>query len=152
MCIRDRYEVAQAPNDLAGAQSFLAGTFDSVGHALARYVFPREQALASHQIIADCAQGLVEFMRERRGHLAKGGEARDMYQFALQLLQARLGLLPFRKVAHKAGEIATLGKCHLADRELHRKGGSVLALANDDAPDADDASFTGCLLYTSRCV
>ena len=65
-----------------------------------------EQAARAHHVVGDCGQRLVEFMRQRRGHLAHRAEARDMDELGLQLLQPRLGLLPLGKVADKAGEEA----------------------------------------------
>ena len=58
------------------------------------------------QVIRDRRQRLVELVRERRGHLAHGGEARDVHELGLQFLQARLGLLPLGQVADEAGEEA----------------------------------------------
>ena len=66
-----------------------------------------------------------------------------MHQLRLQLLQARFGLLPLGQVADEAGEEAPVARAHLADRKLHRKGRAVLALADDDAADADDAPLAG---------
>ena len=102
-----------------------------------------EQPARALQIVGDRRQRLVEFMRQRRGHLAHRGQPRDMDQFGLQLLQARLGLLALGQVADEAGEKALLAGSHLADRQLHRKGRAVLALADHDAADADDAPLAG---------
>ena len=66
-----------------------------------------------------------------------------MNKLGLQLLQARLGALPFGEVADEAGEKALVVGAHLADRELHREGRAILALADHHAPDADDAGFVG---------
>ena len=82
-------------------------------------------------------------MGERRGHLAHRGQPRDVDQLRLQFLQPRLGLLAFGQVADEAGEEALVARAHLADGELHRKGRAVLALADDDAADADDAALAG---------
>ena len=41
------------------------------------------------QVVGDRRQRLVELVRQRRGHLAHRGEARDVDQLALQLLQPR---------------------------------------------------------------
>ena len=78
-------------------------------------------------------------MRQRRGHLAHGGQPREASELGLQFLQPRLGLLPLGEVADEAGEEALLARPHLADRELHGEGRAVLALADDHAVDADDA-------------
>src|SRR5262245_44264250 len=66
-----------------------------------------------------------------------------MNELGLQLLEPRLGLLALREVADESGEEALIARAHLADGELHRKSRAVLALADDDAPDADDAPLTG---------
>ena len=68
-----------------------------------------------------------------------------MHQLGLQFLQARFGLLPLGQVADEAGEETLVAGFHLADRELHRKGRAVLALADHDAADADDAPLAGAL-------
>ena len=69
---------------------------------------------------------------------------RDMWtHLRLQLLQPGLGQLPLGQVADEAGEVALPRRAHLADRELHGKGRAVLALAHDDAPDADDPPLAG---------
>ena len=54
-----------------------------------------------------------------------------------------LGLLPLGQVADEAGEVVPLAGAHLADRQLHREGRAVLALADHDAADADDAPLAG---------
>src|SRR5581483_7759456 len=66
-----------------------------------------------------------------------------MHELGLQLLQSRLGLLPFGEVADEAGEEPLIARAHLADRELHRECRAVAALADDNAADADDASLPG---------
>ncbi len=66
-----------------------------------------------------------------------------MDELGLQLLQPRLGLLALGQVADEAGEEALRADLHLADRELHREGRTVLALADHDAADADDAPLAG---------
>src|SRR5947209_7375918 len=57
--------------------------------------------------------------------------------------KARLGLLPFRQIADEAGEETLIARAHLADRELHRERRAILALADDDAADADDTALAG---------
>src|SRR5262245_40495165 len=66
-----------------------------------------------------------------------------MYELGLQFLQPRLGLLTLREVADESGEVALIARAHLAYGELHGKRRAVLALANDDAPDPDDAPLSG---------
>ena len=95
------------------------------------------------EVVGDRRQRLVELVRQRRCHLAHRGQARDVHQLGLQFLQARFGLLPLGQVADEAGEEAPVARFHLADRELHRKGRTVLALADHHAADADDAALAG---------
>src|ERR1035438_9847830 len=64
-----------------------------------------------------------------------------MDQLGLEFLQARFGLLALGQIADKAGEKSAVARFHLADRKLHREGRAVLALADHDAADADDATF-----------
>ena len=66
-----------------------------------------------------------------------------MHELGLQLLQPRFGLLPLGQIANEAGEEALVAGLHLADGKLHREGRAVLALADDDAADADDAALAG---------
>ena len=66
-----------------------------------------------------------------------------MDELGLQLLQPRLGLLTLREVADEPGEEALIARAHLADGEFHRESRAVLALADDDAPDPDDAPLPG---------
>ena len=95
------------------------------------------------QIIGDGRERLVDLVRERRGHLAHGGQPRQAGELGLQLLELALGRLPLGQVADEAGEEAAVAGPHLADLELHGKGRAVLALAGDDAVDADDALLAG---------
>ena len=94
-------------------------------------------------VVGDGRKRLVELVRQRRGHLAHGGQPRHVDQLGLQFLQPCFGLLPFGEVADEAGEEALIAHVHLADRKLHGKGRAVLALADDDAADADDAPLAG---------
>ena len=93
-------------------------------------------------MVGDRRKRLVE-LGQRRGHLAHGGQARDVHQLGLQLLQPRVGLLPFGQVAHESGEEPLVARFHFADRKLHRERGAVLAFADHHAPDADDAALAG---------
>ena len=82
-------------------------------------------------------------MRQRRGHLAHGGQPRQAGKLGLQLVQLMLGLLPLGEIADEAGEEAAFARLHLADCELHGKGRAVLALAGHHPVDADDALLAG---------
>src|SRR6476659_6547712 len=62
-----------------------------------------------------------------------------MNEFSLELLKPRLGALPFGQVANEARKVSPIARFHLPDGEFHRKRRSVLALADNDAADADDA-------------
>ena len=102
-----------------------------------------EQPLATLQVVGDGRERLVDLVRERGGHLAHGGQARQPRKLGLQLLELVLGLLPLSKVADESGEEAPVAGAHLADRELHGEGRAILALTGDDAVDADDALLAG---------
>ena len=97
----------------------------------------------SPHVIGDGGERLVQLVRQRRCHFAHRGQPRNMHQLGLQLLQPRLGALPLGQIADEAGEKTLIVRAHLADRKLHRKGRAVLALADDDAADADDARLVG---------
>ncbi len=66
-----------------------------------------------------------------------------MHQLVLQLVQPLLGLLPLGKVPDEAGVEPRARAVHLADGQLHREGGAVLALADHHPADADDPPLTG---------
>ena len=102
-----------------------------------------KQPARPFHVVRDGRQRLVELVRERRGHFAHRGQSRDVQEFGLQFLQPCLGLLPFGQIANEAGEEALVARSHFADRELHRKGRAVLALADDHAADANDPPLSG---------
>ena len=137
-------EIAQAADDLAGAQRLFGRLVHRVAHHARGVIgLSLQQPARAHHVVGDRRQRLVQLMRQRRGHLAHGAEARDVDQLGLQLLQPRLGLLPLAEVADEAGEEAPRRRVHLADGELDREGRAVLALGDDDAADADDPLFAG---------
>ena len=137
-------EVAQAADDLAGAQRLLGGAIQRaldlrrVGIGAAG-----EQPPRSLHVVADRRQRLVELVGERGGHLAHRAQARDVDELGLQFLQPRLGLLMLGEVADEAGEIGLAAGLHLADRQMHRERRAVAALAGHDAADADDVRIAG---------
>ena len=108
-----------------------------------RMIDPLDQAPAALQIIGDGRERLVDLVRERRCHLAHGGQPRQAGELGLELLELALGRLPFGQVADEAGEVAALAGPHLGDFELHGEGRAILALSGDDAVDADDALLAG---------
>ena len=61
----------------------------------------------------------------------------------LQLFELVLGRLALGQVADEAGKEAAVAGQHLSDLKLHGEGRAVLALAGDDAIDADDAFLSG---------
>ena len=67
-----------------------------------------------------------------------------MDQLGLQLLQpaSRSACRSVRSRMKPVKKRSPAG-AHLADRQLHREGRAVLALADDDAADADDAPLAG---------
>ena len=66
-----------------------------------------------------------------------------MQQLELQFMQPVLGHLPFGKIADETGEMPLAADHRLAHRQFDRKGAAILALADDDAADADDAPLPG---------
>jgi hypothetical protein len=66
------------------------------------------------------------------------GEPRHVRHFRLQLLQPVLGKLLVGQVADETCEVMAVSGAQFAHREMHREGRSVLALAHDDAANADD--------------
>src|SRR5665213_1704601 len=78
------------------------------------------------------------------GHFTERAQARDVHELGLQILQPRLGILPLGQVANESREEPPgAARRNLADRQFHRKGRAVLALADHDAADANDASLAG---------
>ena len=69
-----------------------------------------QQPARSLHVIGDRRQRLIELVRQRRGHLAHGGQPRHVDQLGLQFLQPRLGLLPLGEVADEAGEEALIAR------------------------------------------
>ena len=137
-----RDKIAKPANDLAGAERLLGsavhGIFDlgRIGVVTGR----QEPARAVH-IIADGGKRLVKLVRQRGGHLTHRAQAGNVNQFGLQFLQSRLGLLVLGKVVRESGEVGLAAGLHLADRQMHRKGRSIPALASHDSADTDDVPF-----------
>src|SRR5215831_10414343 len=138
------HELAQAADDMAGAHRLLGRAAQGLAQHRRRLVLHAvEQALAALEVVVDRRQRLVDLVGERRGHLAERGIARHVRDLRLQLLQPAFGELLVGEVADEAGEMVPLGRAQLADREMYGKGRAVLALADDDAADADDAPLAG---------
>ena len=138
------HEIAQAADDLAGAQRLLGGLVERIAHHAGALVGALlEETARALQVVGDRRERLVELVGQRRGHFAHRRQPRDVDELGLQLLQARLGLLALGQVADEAGEEAPVARAHLADGQLHGKGRAVLALADDDAADADDPPLAG---------
>ena len=102
-----RDEFAQLADDVAGAQRLLGGLGQRIAD-LRRIgmIDGLEQPAAALQIIGDRRERLVDLMRQRRGHLAHGGQPRQAGELGLQLLELVLGLLPLGQIADEAGEEA----------------------------------------------
>src|SRR5689334_5385944 len=64
-----------------------------------------------------------------------------MDELRLKLLQSGFGLLPLGQIPDKPSKKTIVSGLHLTHRELHRKSGSILALADDHAADPDDPAF-----------
>ena len=146
-------KIAQPADDLPGAQRLLGRLVHGVAQGRRAFVGAFfEQPPRSLHVIGDCRQRLVEFVRQRRRHLAQGGQSRHMNEFGLQFLQPGLGLLTFGEIADEAGEEALLGDFGFADRKLEWKRRAVLALADDDPADADDPPLAGELVALQVAV
>jgi hypothetical protein len=73
-----RNELAQLADDLACAQRLMRGLGQGVvNFRRVRMVDPLDQTPAALQIVGDGRKRLVDLMRERRCHLAHGGEPRQ---------------------------------------------------------------------------
>ena len=75
-----------------------------------------------------------------------------MNELGLQLLQPALRLLPLGDVVDEAGEVTTLVRAHFANRQFDRKCCAILALADDDAADADDAALAGPFVMIEKAI
>src|SRR3712207_7434609 len=62
-------------------------------------------------------------------------EAGHMDEFGLKLLQPGFCLLAFGQIPDEAGEVADASGSHLPHGQFHWKGGAILALPDDDAPE-----------------
>src|SRR5262249_55578354 len=70
----------------------------------------------------------------------------------LQFLQARFGLLPLGEVADESREKPLVTRSHFADGQLHGKGRAILALADYNTADADDAALSGQLITVKVAI
>ena len=138
------HEITKPPDDLPGADRLFGGTVQrafnlcNVGIAAGA-----QQTARTLHIVADRGERLIELVRKRRRHLSHRTQARDVDEFGLQLLKPCLCLLVFGQIADEAGEVGRSTGLHFADRKMHRKSGSVLALTGYNSADADDMPFTG---------
>src|SRR5579863_8366476 len=85
-------------------------------------------------------------MRETRRQLPHRQKAGDVHELGLQFLLLDDTLLPFGEIADEAGKTALSICPQLADRQMHRKGRTVLALPGHHPADADDAPLAGALI------
>ena len=139
-----RHEIAKPPDDLPGADRLFGGAvqrafnFRDVGIGAGG-----QQTARTLHVVADRGERLIELVRKRRRHLSHRAQARDVDELGLQFLKPRLGLLVFGQIADEAGEVGRSAGLHFADRKMHRKSGSVLALTGYNSADADDMPFAG---------
>ena len=100
-----RDEIAQSPDDVAGADGLLGGAVER-GLDLRRVDVgaAREQAARSLHVIADGRKRLIEFVGQRGCHLSHRAETRHVNELGLQFLQSCLRLLLLGEVAHKTCE------------------------------------------------
>ena len=95
-----------------------------------------EPVLEHLEVAQDDGEQVVEVVRHAARELAHR-------LHLLRLAQLLLQLVPCGQIAHEAGEEALAVGMRLADGELHREDGAVLALALDLAADADDPPLAG---------
>ena len=139
-----RHEITKPPDDLPGADRLFGSAVQrafNLGNV--GVVAGTQQTARTLHVVADRGERLIELVRKRRRHLSHRAQARDVDQLGLQLLQPCLGLLMFGEIADEAGEVGRAAGLHFADRKMHRKSGSVLALSGYDSTDADDMPFAG---------
>ena len=139
-----RHEITKPPDDLPGADRLFGSAVQrafNLGYV--GVVTGTQQTARTLHVVADRGERLIELVRKRRRHLSHRAQARDVDQLGLQLLQPCLGLLMFGEIADEAGEVGRSTGLHFADRKMHRKSGSVLALSGYNSTDADDMPFAG---------
>src|SRR5690606_3220917 len=137
------HEAAQSVDDLAAAARLADRLVHQLADLLRLGLASLEQPPARLDIVHDGGERLIQLVGKAGGHLAHDAEARHLQQLGLQLGQAPLRLLALGQIAHEAGEQPVLANPGLAHRELHREPRAVLALADHDAADADDALLAG---------
>jgi hypothetical protein len=91
--------VTQPPDHIPRPHCLLADPLDDVAHALRIGVRSRQHAPQRARVVAHRRQRLVQFVGDRRCHLAHRGQARHMNEFGLQFHDAQL-------TAPLAGDIA----------------------------------------------
>src|SRR5713226_8575748 len=139
-----RNEIAKTPNDLAGANGLFGGAIQGVFQFRSVGIGTRcKKAARTFHVIADGGQRLIKLVGECRCHFSHRAQTRNVNEFGLQLLKPRLGLLMFRQIADKAGEVGHSAGLHFANRKMHRESRSVLALTGYDSSDADDMPLAG---------
>lgn len=134
-------ELTQALDDVADTQRLVGAAVHGLAHAVFVKLARVQQGRGAAQITCDRGQRLIELVRERGRHLTHGGQPRHVQQLRLQLLHAALLGSAFGQVADEAGKVPLGAGFGLADCELHRKGRAILALADHDPPDPDDAAL-----------
>ena len=139
-----RNEITQPANDLPRPQRLLGRLFHGGpqhGRTFAGILL--EQPARASQVIGNGRKRLVELVRERRCHLAHRRQPRHVHEFGLQFLQPRFALLAFGKIADEPGKEALIARAHLPDAEFKGKCRMILALADDDAANADYLALSG---------
>src|SRR3546814_11434486 len=61
-----RYEIAQAPNDIARAKRLGRRPINRIGKAVVRHIVACQQHPTAFQIVCDRREGLIAFVGERR--------------------------------------------------------------------------------------
>src|SRR3546814_4874570 len=86
---------------------------------------------------------LIEFGIKRGGQCDQGGDARNVRELRLQIVQSQLGLLTLRQVLNETGEQTRLAGSCLTDVEMDGKGGPVAPPCGGHSPNADYAPLAG---------
>ena len=137
-------KIPQPPDDLRRPHHLGRGVFDDAGRAPGRVsLVPHHKPARDFEVVCRRGQGLIDLVRQSRGHLAHFGQARDMRQLRLQFLEAVLGFLPLGQIADKTGEQAASVRLYFADRKLQWEHRAVVALPGDNTPETDDAPLAG---------
>ena len=109
------HEIAQAADDLAGAQRLLGGLVQRVAHLAAQFLgssIGRAAACEPFEIVGDRRQRLVQLVGQGRGHLAHCGQPRDMRR-ARTAAPAAAARSRCRSVRSRMKPVKNRGRCRI---------------------------------------